>query len=345
MPEGDRMSTRGPVDDLFSTVATDNAEVVPPVGPQGPDRLWSTGARPAGPTGPADAPEGVVVEDPVDGEVVDDTTEHSTWGSTSESPGQDPHATPPPFGRSGGTPPRFGGVFTAEPVERDVDVVDAEEPAIPEPPPFHGERPSAAPPSTATGQPLFSSMRGAEPSSAPASDRHDPWTSTGQGFAPDEATVRRDRPTADSRGDSSGGAWIDGHHRVDEGIPDPNGLRAAIARLSPLDVERCAVPIAVCGALLREGEQVLGAVTGQMLGRPAVIVVSEVRVLVVNDRRWQPLVDEFEIGESLVVRGRHDRNVAALSFSDPTRLSMVDGITEVGLAIELADRIRDAGAP
>ena len=45
------------------------------------------------------------------------------------------------------------------------------------------------------------------------------------------------------------------------------------------------------------------------------------------------------------VRGRHDRSVAALSFADDERLSMVDGITEVDIAIELADAIRIPAVP
>mgnify|MGYP003498471358 CR=1 FL=1 len=40
-----------------------------------------------------------------------------------------------------------------------------------------------------------------------------------------------------------------------------------------------------------------------------------------------------------------DRQVAALSFADDVRLSMVDGITDVEIAIGLADAIRDPGMP
>jgi hypothetical protein len=97
--------------------------------------------------------------------------------------------------------------------------------------------------------------------------------------------------------------------------------------------------------LLEPGEQVLGAVTGQMLGRPAAVVVTRERVLVANDRRWQPIVDIYPIDDSLLVRGRHDRQVAALSFADDVRLSMVDGITDVEIAIGLAEAIRDPGTP
>jgi len=124
---------------------------------------------------------------------------------------------------------------------------------------------------------------------------------------------------------------------------DQHGFDVAISRLRDDDQERARVPLAVCGALLEPGEQVVGVVTGQMLGRPAAIVATRERVLVVNDRRWEPIVDIYRIDASLLVRGRHDRHVAALSLADDERLSMVDGITEVELAIDLADAIRDPG--
>ncbi len=96
----------------------------------------------------------------------------------------------------------------------------------------------------------------------------------------------------------------------------------------------------MCGALLVRDEVVLAAVTGQMLGHAAVVVLTNQQVMVVNGRRWQPIVDVFALGPDLVVRGRHDRDVASLTFSDATQLSTVDAIGEVALAVELAERIR-----
>ena len=69
--------------------------------------------------------------------------------------------------------------------------------------------------------------------------------------------------------------------------------------------------------------------------------IAERRVLVVNERRWRPIVDIYDLGPDLNVRGRHDGHVAALSFSDDARLSMVDGIGEVELAVALAKATRE----
>lgn len=128
--------------------------------------------------------------------------------------------------------------------------------------------------------------------------------------------------------------------QVTHPVDDPNGLAAAMARVHPDDAEAAATPICVAAALLRDGEVVRSVVTGQMLGRAAVVVLTDRRVLVVNGRRWQPIVDSFAIGPDLVVRGRHDRHVALLTFSAGSRLSTVDGIGDVGLAVELAERLR-----
>ncbi len=124
---------------------------------------------------------------------------------------------------------------------------------------------------------------------------------------------------------------------------DTTGLSAAIGRLSPADQDAAVVPFSVVGALLEPDEIVLVAVAGQMLGQPAAVVLTTRRVLVVNGRRWQPIVDVYPVRSDLVVRGRHDRDVAALTFSQGERMSTVDGITEVALAVELAERLRTSG--
>lgn len=123
----------------------------------------------------------------------------------------------------------------------------------------------------------------------------------------------------------------------DEGSP---GFAAAVGRLSIQERDRATIPLLIAGAVLAPDEDVLGLVVGQMLGRPAVIVLSSRRVLVINDRRWQPVVDVYTLDGNLEVRGRHDRNVAAVGVSDGDALSMVDGIFDVQGAMNLVARMR-----
>ncbi len=279
--------------------------------------------------------------------------------------------------------PGAGGVFSAEPVDRYDDVVDeddyvevvddfddiddAEGSAQDAGESVFSSGPNGTPDISATlrrngvanGWPEASvageggstqrTTRVASPFGVPA----DPWTewddpraTVGHGAATSTAGRLSDPPPArtdaeDRRAEA---------RRIDDDptaavAADQHGLDIAVARLRTEDQERARVPLSVCGALLEPGEQVVGVVTGQMLGRPAAVVVTRGRVLVVNDRRWQPIVDIYPIDQSLLVRGRHDRQVAALSFADDQRLSMVDGITEVELAIDLAEAVRHPDGP
>jgi hypothetical protein len=267
---------------LFSRRATDNAEVV--TEGTSSEGLWSTERRDEDDAG---------------------------------DPGVGPVEDPPPSWwtqPASAAPEEMGGVFSAEPVERDRDVLDVPEPDADEPW-------DVAPPS---GPPLFAQRGEPVPDHTAGGD-----------------SLWRDLDVDDDllvgEPDEVGRATL-------RDVGDPNAFERAVARLDVAERERASVALAVCGALLDEDETVLGVVTGQMLGRPAAVTVTRSRVLIANDRRWQPLVDRYAIAPGLSVRGRHDRDVAALSFSDGERMSMVDGITDVELAIELAELIRNGVA-
>jgi hypothetical protein len=362
-------------DDLFTTVAADNAEVVPPHAPAGPESLWSTDAHVAPSEedpGAATWDDGADDADWVDAELLDDTEPadraplddegDAGWqdpgyrtvrrSSTETGAGEDADGPDPvaedrfraPAGEQAddrresarpSAPPvddlfaTFRPSFSAEPVTRRDDVVDM---------PF-----ATASGSGDTDEPVVG-RRGAALFGSRATDRAGTEPSAGPFSTP--APPTRPRP---SEAPAPGGAnpfgerWAasDPGTAAPSGPPpitDEHGLAAAVARLHPLDAERASVPFTVVGALLLDGEVVFAAVAGQMLGHPAAVVLTDRRVLVVNGRRWQPIIDEFELGDDLVVRGRHDRDVAALTFVDARRMSTVDGIGEVGLAVELAER-------
>jgi len=332
-------------DDLFTTVAADNAEVVPPDAPFGRDNMWTTDANAAD-----DA-------DIDDAEVVDD----ELWDP---APAADRPVAPAGFG------------FSAEPAVRPGDVIDepflVDEAVNGHPRAtgnlFSSSSSAASAPTSDGGRSPFAAPAGAGgpgpgapgavpngwPQAGPTPTVHPPVPPLGGYVAPGPfgapQPVPQPGPPPGYDPAAAVGQWqytppapppANGQAEVRHApVPDPHGLSAAVGRLRPEDQERAALPISVCGALLQHDEAVLAAVTGQMLGHAAVVVLTNRRVLVVNGRRWQPIVDVFDVGPDLMVRGRHDRDVAALTFSDETRLSTVDGITEVGLAVELAERIR-----
>jgi hypothetical protein len=296
-------------DDLFTTVAADNAEVVPPQVPFARDNMWTTDAN---------DPQAEAIVD--DAELIDE-------------PFDEP--TPPPFDDVWDEPPwpNGSGAFTAEATRRPADVVDEALLSSDDP---------RTPLANGSGGPLFSSRTNGvsgEPHAAPVPPPPNgaaPFTAP----APQPAPVPTAPPSEATWAAPTGPAAAAGPASSVPPVPDAHGLAAAVGRLRPEAAEAAAVPISVCGALLRRDEVVLAAVTGQMLGHPAVVVLTNVRVLVVNGRRWQPIVDIFDLTPDLLVRGRHDRDIASLTFSVGSQLSTVDAITEVAGAVELAERIR-----
>ena len=380
MTEVDDIGGKPPLGALFSTAASDNAEVVPPTAPRGPESMWSTEA-PAAPPAADDEPRhgsafGTGDTPPTDdwtstggrGADRDDTQQFGdqfTGGDGHQSNGHQSNGHQPNGHQSNGhqgdgrheqARPLWDraefveeGPFSAEPVSRDDDVIDAGDLFDP----LHDDVSAWNPPSGSGS--VFSS--GAAARATPPRTDDSPWTMLSDEWDDTEVTSVRPQRSAPSAANGSRThdtppsahvppSWAERTAEpvapAHEPVSDPHGLEAAVARLAVADQERAAVAIAVCGALLEPDELVAGVVTGQMLGRPAAVAVTDRRVIIANDRRWQPLVDVYRIDSKLVVRGRHDRQVAALSFADMTRLSMIDGITEVELAIELAERIRDS---
>lgn len=284
-------------DDLFTTVAVPNAEVVPPVVPVAGDTMWSTTANP-------DAVESTI------GGTVPASTDQEIWlTSTGVS----------------APPPADGSLLP--PVEPFPPPTPPVEPFPPPSPPPTPPVESFLPPPEPSVQPY------PEPPPAPAPPPAPPpqWT-------PPEVPPMVHLPT--TRGPLADGAAGAPAGGVSTPIADVHGLAQAVARLRPEAVEAAAIPISVAGAILGRDEVVVAAVTGQMLGQQAVVVLTNRRVLVVNGRRWQPIVDAFGLGADLVVRGLHDRDVASLTFSQGDRSSTVDAISEVALAVALAERIR-----
>jgi hypothetical protein len=291
-------------DDLFTTVATDNAQMVDPDAPRVKESLWSTEALP-------------------DEEVAEEV----------ESP-EEPPAPPAGGARPGPQEAPSKGPFSAEASSggdrhgNGSSVFGAGEPA-------DAPRPAGAGP---FGTPGFASTA---PPVAPQQPAAAAWgAAPGPPVAPPVApppAATTGPPPAATPPQAEG----EGSPRP---TPDEHGLSVAVDALEPRDRDRCATPIAVCGALLGDQEVVLALVAGHLLGHPAVVALTSTRVLVANARRWKPLVDQFLPGPDLMVHLRHDRDVASLTFVQGDRLTGVDDITDVTAAVDLAERIRAVAA-
>ncbi len=303
-------------DDLFGTVATENAQVVDPGAALYQETVWSTEA-------PSDDVIDVEAEDPEPEEPVrpsggpfsatqqkketkDEVASANVFGASPSSAGD--AAADAPLGRNPFSPPQVSGTGqpgTGQPGTGHPGTVP------PGPAPSVGpfEQPYIAPQQPPMAAPQMP-QPGIQASAGPAPD---PFA--GAPGMPSERTLR---PT-----------------------PDSFGLAAAVEALGVAERERCAVPIAVCGALLREGETVLAAVAGQLLGHSAVVVLTTERAIIANSRRWRPLVDVFVPEPNLHVHSRHDSEVASLTFLQGDRLTGVDNITNVSAALGLAEKMME----
>lgn len=297
-------------EELFTTVATENAQVVDPDAPSYRESLWSTDSSPG--------EEGVVDAEPVGGPEPDLHIGPRTHGA-----GAPDAAATGPFSAAASPPP------SDPPPPGPTGTVFGSQVRLGEEQPWEGQADRnvfGAGPAPAAQAPTPEPPRGRPERAAPGAEQ---WQSQAQSFqgatAPPDPFQEAAAPRA---------------------TPDPHGLSVAVESLTPADRERCAVPIGVCGALLGEQEVVLGAMTGHLLGHPAIVVLTNQRVIVANARRWKPLVDVFRPGPDLVVHTRHDRDVAAMTFVQGQNLTSVDDITDVAAALDLAERIKAvAGTP
>ena len=131
------------------------------------------------------------------------------------------------------------------------------------------------------------------------------------------------------------------------GVLDPAGFEAAMSRLSSGARRSALAPLNIAAAVLEPGEVAEAVVQGEYQHRPAVVVLTDRRVLVANDRRWAPDVRSFAFEPTLVVHGWQDERRATLVFVLDGVGVEVEGISDRPLARDLAQRVRGrcAGEP
>ncbi len=330
-------------DDLFTTVATENAHVVDPDAPRVREMLWSTEVPPEEVVAEAVAEPPMEPADPMG----------PPAGMASSRVG--------PFSQSSTAPSEASqqSVFDAGEADRGADTPRGGAGESTGNGPFGPDRSSFGPAGAGTPP-----QRGAQPfgprsfdarTGAPAGERPHQWSQeqwspeqqraqdhqwSQEQWSPEQQRAQDQQWSHDQQ--HSQGRWQDS--QTSRVTPDENGLSIAIEALDPAERERCAVPIGVCGALLGEQEVVLGVLAGYLMGHSSILMVTNTRILVGNSRRWKPLLDQFLPAAELMVHLRHDRDVASLTIVSGDRLTTVDGITDVTGAVELAERMRKMGS-
>jgi hypothetical protein len=123
-------------------------------------------------------------------------------------------------------------------------------------------------------------------------------------------------------------------------VNDPSGLGAALARLGSGGRKGAKAAANAAALLLRDGEIVECAVQGQLYGSNAVVLLTNGRLLIVNDREFRPDVIEIVVDASVTVQGWADDRAAAVLVQRNEVSAQVERIADKPLAQELAQRIR-----
>jgi hypothetical protein len=97
---------------------------------------------------------------------------------------------------------------------------------------------------------------------------------------------------------------------------------------------------AAAGVLLRDGEVVECLVQGQVYGANCVAVLTNARLLIVNEREFKPDVIDLVLDATVTVQGWQDDRTASLLIQQGPNSAQIERIADRPLAMELAQRIR-----
>jgi hypothetical protein len=125
---------------------------------------------------------------------------------------------------------------------------------------------------------------------------------------------------------------------------DPSGIGAAAARLSNSHRKAARTALGIASVLLDEGELVECLVGGKVNELDGVVVLTNRRLLIVNDRQWVPDQLSLPVDQGVTVRGEAAGTTASLTIQRENLAAVVTKVSDVQLAQELAQRIRGRAA-
>jgi hypothetical protein len=121
---------------------------------------------------------------------------------------------------------------------------------------------------------------------------------------------------------------------------DPFALGGAAQRLDQAAQAAARTSMVVTAAVLVQGERVEAVTQGRLDGVAGVLVLSDRRVLAVNQRDWAPLVTWFNLDATLDVQAWEDHSGATIVLTAQGRQVSLDGIADKQPAYELVARLR-----
>lgn len=116
-----------------------------------------------------------------------------------------------------------------------------------------------------------------------------------------------------------------------------------MSRLGFVAKRNARVAAGITTALLEDGEVVEQLIQGSYFDKNAVAVLTDRRLLVVNDREWKPDIRSIEIESGLTVEGMGDDRSAAITVAGSGEPVQISGI-DPAQAREFAHRLRTRAA-
>jgi hypothetical protein len=113
-----------------------------------------------------------------------------------------------------------------------------------------------------------------------------------------------------------------------------------VSRLGNASRKHARVALGIASVSFQTDERVETVVQGQIDGTPGVAVLTDRRLLLVNEAVWEPLVETVAITPTLRVDGEADGRIAGLVITSPAGIHRIDGMKDVELAKEFAAQLR-----
>lgn len=121
---------------------------------------------------------------------------------------------------------------------------------------------------------------------------------------------------------------------------DPAALAVSAGRLAPTAAAAARTALVVTAAVLVPGEVVEAVATGSLSGVTGVIVLSDRRLLAVNQQDWTPVVTWFSVDAQLSVQAWEDAQSATVVLTSGGSSITLDHITDRTPAYDLVARVR-----
>jgi hypothetical protein len=121
---------------------------------------------------------------------------------------------------------------------------------------------------------------------------------------------------------------------------DPHAVGLAVARLGKQPQKAGATAFGILSALLQDGEVVECLVQGRVNDCDGACALTNLRLILLNDRMWKPDTLSLTVNAALTVQGWQDDRTAALVISNAAVSATIDRIVDRSIAQEMAQRIR-----